>query len=121
MGKFQRPQNQKTEQHADRNTRQCAANGCPLCGTQSHSINGGAAWFCEYHYDASADDSETITKRIKENRELFMELRAIAQTNPHSNEILKRRSELWRAIKSTPKGEGGYFKTKYGRGGNAVA
>jgi len=43
----------------------CAANGCPMLGTQSSSATGGSDWYCALHFGCKSGTAHAITAELQ--------------------------------------------------------
>lgn len=43
----------------------CAANGCPMLGTQSSSATGSSDWYCSIHFGCKPGTAHVITTELQ--------------------------------------------------------
>lgn len=93
------------EQQPQRDHNRCAANGCPLLGSLSQSVNGSDKWYCRYHFGVDSRDWGNITLRIKRSMQQLREYDVKKRTNPYSkeNEDTLKKAVAWIKEGVTPR------------------
>lgn len=73
----------------------CAAYGCPLNGSISHSTTGGGPWFCAHHFDVKAESRDQVTVKIRANLWLIRFTLRIQHIDPYDWEKAKPQADAY--------------------------
>lgn len=86
---------QKRDDGENGNPYGCAAYGCPLEGSISHSTTGGGPWFCASHFGTRPEDRDQITAKIRANVWLIRFALRIQRIDPVDWEKAKPQAEAY--------------------------
>ncbi len=80
-------------------TSTCAASGCPMCGTNNRSTNGGGEWLCFIHFASDHADRYHITAELVRMRWLVDIVRCLRAgkkitADMQQDFVLAQRSDL---------------------------
>lgn len=86
---------QKREDSGNERPYGCAAYGCPLDGSISHSTTGGGPWFCASHFGTRPEDRDQITAKIRANLWLIRFALRVERIDPTEWEKAKPQADAY--------------------------